>query len=184
VSDSSVELIDGTNRTTVRRGERFGVWTLMEVVTFAPRFAVLEDFTRKDGRILLVDTDGVQLELPKTLEPTEADPESDTVWLGKAIPRQWLRDGETVSVTNAPTRWGRVSFSIASRAKAGRVDVSVRFPATGLRAETRLRIRADGDAPMKSVTLNGKPWTRFEPASEVVIVPAGTPGAVDIVAWY
>jgi hypothetical protein len=112
------------------------------------------------------------------------DPESDTLWLGKAIPRQWLRDGRRIVVTDAPTRWGRVGFSIVSHAGTGAIKAQVRFPDAGLRAETRLRLRAYDNARMRSATLNGKPWTRFDPESEVVVLPAGTRGAVELEVRY
>jgi hypothetical protein len=36
---------------------------------------------------------------------------------------------------------------------------------------------------IKSVKLNGQPWTRFDPATDSVTVP-GTAGQVSIVAGY
>ncbi len=112
------------------------------------------------------------------------DPESETLWLGKGIPRRWLEDGKTTTVKNAPTRWGRVGFSIVSHAKTGTIEARLQLPAAGLRAESQLRLRAPDDARMKSVTLDGNPWTRFDPASEVVVIPAGTRGAVNVVVRY
>ena len=53
-----------------------------------------------------------------------------------------------------------------------------------IRAETRLRLRADNGARMKSVMLDGRPWARFDPTSEVVILPAGTRGAVELLVRY
>ena len=77
-----------------------------------------------------------------------------------------------------------MSFSIRSRAEAGWVEARLRLPAAGLRAETRLRLRAWEGAQMKSVTLNAKPWRRFDAAAEVVIVPAGMGGVIDVIARY
>jgi hypothetical protein len=79
VSDSRVELVDGDTTATVGRGERFGAWTLVEIVPGASRAAVLEDFSVADGRIVFVDTTGVRMDLPKSLEPTAARRRASTV---------------------------------------------------------------------------------------------------------
>ncbi|HVZ32062.1 MAG TPA: hypothetical protein VG963_06545, partial [Polyangiaceae bacterium] len=112
------------------------------------------------------------------------DPESDTLWLGKAIPRRWLEDGKTVSVADAPTRWGRIGFAIASHIKRGEIAARLELPKSGLLAVTKLRLRAPGQARIKSVTLNGEPWTQFEPAGEIITIPSGTSGSVEVVARY
>jgi hypothetical protein len=112
------------------------------------------------------------------------DPESDTLWVGKAIPRAWFDEGKITTVANAPTRWGRVGFSIVSHVMSGTIAAQLELPTAGLHAETRLRLRAPHNAPIKSVTLNGKDWTQFDAASEVITIPAGIGGAVHIVAHY
>lgn len=73
----SAELVDGGTRSIVHVGARFGKWTLMAIVNEpAPvsQFAVLEDFTTQTGHLDVVNTRGIQLDLPKTAEPTWADP--------------------------------------------------------------------------------------------------------------
>ncbi len=111
------------------------------------------------------------------------DPQSETLWLGKAIPRKWLEDGKTTSVSGAPTRWGRVGYSIESHTKEGNISASVELP-TSFPAVTKLRLRVPGDAKIKSVTLNGKPWTQFDAAQEMITIPAGTSGTVRLIAKY
>ncbi len=49
----------------------------------SPKYAVLEDFEHQDGHLLFVDTRAVQIDLPKSLEPTFADPGS--LYLGHTI---------------------------------------------------------------------------------------------------
>jgi len=98
------------------------------------------------------------------------DPESETLWLGKAIPRDWLADGKTVKVANAPTRWGRVSYSITSYLSERKIRAQITLQ-PGFSAATRLRLRAPGDAKISTVLLNGKPWTEFNAGEETVAVP-------------
>jgi hypothetical protein len=110
------------------------------------------------------------------------DPESDTLWLGKGIPIKWLADGNTVAVDDAPTRWGKVSFSITSHIRSGSIEARLRFPDAGIRAETRLRLRAGTGFTVKSVTVNGKKWSQFDPGTQVVVLPSGSSGTVTVVA--
>jgi hypothetical protein len=70
VDDARAELAEGATQAVVGRGQVFGRWTLMEIVPADGDFAVLEDFTRRDGEILIVDRQGVSRRLSKTAEPT------------------------------------------------------------------------------------------------------------------
>jgi hypothetical protein len=111
------------------------------------------------------------------------DPQSETLWLGKAIPRQWLEDGKTTAVSDAPTRWGRVGFSVVSHLNEKTITATVSLPSS-FPAVTKLRLRVPGSAPLKSVTLNGRTWTQFSPAEETITIPAGMPGAMELIARY
>jgi len=70
IDADSAELADGRMRATIKRGDRFGVWTLVELI---PGAAVLEDFTRIDGRMLVIGTTGVLHDFGKTAESTAID---------------------------------------------------------------------------------------------------------------
>ncbi len=111
------------------------------------------------------------------------DPQSETLWLGKAIPRKWLEDGKNTSVSGAPTRWGRIGYSIESHVKEGSIVAKVELP-TSFPAVTKLRLRAPEAAKIKSVTLNGKSWTQFDADEETITIPAGTSGTVNLIAKY
>jgi hypothetical protein len=112
------------------------------------------------------------------------DPESETLWLAKATPRKWLEDGQRIEVRAAPTRWGRVGYSIVSKLNEGSVAVRVDLPAAGLAAATQVRLRVPGERKLKSVTWNGKDWKQFDPARETIGIPAGTAGAVQLAARF
>jgi hypothetical protein len=110
------------------------------------------------------------------------DPQAETLWLGKALPRRWLADGEKIAVSGAPTRWGRVGIKIESRIARGeisaRVELPQRFPASA-----KLRLRAPEGAVMKSVSVNGKAWSEFDGKNETISLPQGG-GSVLIIARY
>jgi hypothetical protein len=111
------------------------------------------------------------------------DPVSNTLWLGKAIPRQWFEDGKVISVSAAPTTWGRVGFSLASRLNQGKIEATLDLP-PNRRAITKLRLRTPGHRRLKSILLNGKRWFDYSRAEETVTIPADISGVVRIVAEY
>ena len=111
------------------------------------------------------------------------DPQSETLWLGKGLPRDWLKDGKVTRVEDAPTRWGRVGFRISSRIASGSITADVKLPA-GVPGVVQLRLRAPENWRMKSVTMNGKEWRDFDPQTETIRLPVGTARAYSVVAHY
>ena len=111
------------------------------------------------------------------------DPQSETVWLGKGVPREWLQDGKKTSVSDAPTRWGRLGFTISSHIGSGEMGARLNLP-SNFTATTKLRLRAPNNAMLKSVILNGKPWSNFDSANETITIPAGIGPSVSVVAKY
>ena len=79
-----------------------GTWTATEVPVF-PRTAASTGYTPYNQA-----GNSVNIKWLLVWESTS----TRTVWLGKAVPRVWLSVGERVSVTNAPTRYGRLSLTI------------------------------------------------------------------------
>jgi len=74
----AVTAVWGAKETRIEIGQQVGQWTLMAVVRgmAGHELAVFEDFTQMNGRMLFVDAKGVKLDLPKSSEPTRADPKS------------------------------------------------------------------------------------------------------------
>jgi len=103
------------------------------------------------------------------------EPETKTLWLGKAVPRDWLAPGEApVKVEHATTRYGRLSFSLAVDAAADgsySVKANISLPSTAKPAGgLRLRVRAPAEhrGKMSGVTVGGKAWPSFDAAAETV----------------
>jgi hypothetical protein len=110
--------------------------------------------------------------------------EAQRLWLAKAIPRAWLTDGKVTRVNGAPTRWGRVSYTLVSQLERGTITATLQLPARGLSVETWLRLREPDARQMRAVTVNGQPWKRFDPARELVFLPAATGGNIEVIASY
>jgi hypothetical protein len=50
--------------------------------------------------------------------------EGDSLWLARATPRAWLEQGRKISVKNAPTHFGMVSYEIVSDTEKGKITAS------------------------------------------------------------
>ena len=99
------------------------------------------------------------------------DPNSDVLWFGKSMPERWLEDGQKVSLSSAPTRFGRVGFSTISHLADNRIEVRLDLPA-GFKAATRVRLRAPGQRKLVSVTVNGAATKDFTSDGTISISPA------------
>jgi hypothetical protein len=111
------------------------------------------------------------------------EPWSDEVWLAKGTPRKWLEEGGKISVSGAPTRWGRIGFSISSHLKEGRVEAALDLSAP-FGARVKLRLRVPEGNRIRTVTLNGNPWAQFDPEAETVLLPAGSRGKIALTVNY
>ena len=122
------------------------------------------------------------------------EPETRTLWLGKAVPRDWLVPTEApLSAQGLTTRYGRVSFTMAATAGGVgaegataakseqaavpykvRINVTApasfvagqRVPAGGLRVRVRAPVEHAGK--LSSVTVGGKVWRQFDAAAETI----------------
>jgi hypothetical protein len=113
------------------------------------------------------------------------EPETRTLWLAKATPRDWLAPGEApIAASGLTTRYGRVAFSmhaVASSTDDGshggyavRVNVTLPLsfasaagaPAGGLRI--RIRAPLEHAGKLRSVSVGGAAWTAFSAAEETI----------------
>jgi len=111
------------------------------------------------------------------------DPHSETLWLAKAAPREWLRHGSHLAATNIPTRWGPVSLRIDSHLDQGRIEVALELPPSAPHT-TNLRLRTPDQQPIQSVKLNGKPHNDFDVADEAITLPPSATGKLQLTVSY
>ena len=99
--------------------------------------------------------------------------------LAFATPRAWLEPGKRIDVHDAPTSFGPVSFSLAAvkTTVTGSVDVPKRSTPQGL----RLRLRLPSGRRISQVTLNGRPYRRFDVDTETIDL-TGNSGPLAFVA--
>ncbi len=109
--------------------------------------------------------------------------EGDTLWLARATPRAWLEQGKKIAVQNAPTDFGPVAYEIVSDVNNGKIAATVEMPSRNPPQAVLLRLRHPQAAAIKSVAVNGRPWTDFDPAKELIRLH-GLQGKVQVEASY
>jgi hypothetical protein len=99
--------------------------------------------------------------------------DGDTLWLAPGTPRRWLASREGVEVTAAQTFFGPVSYQMHPGAEQNTIDASVTLPSRNPAKNNRLVVRTPS-GKIRSVTLNGHPWTKIDNAIEAIELPSTT----------
>jgi hypothetical protein len=105
--------------------------------------------------------------------------DGDTLLLGQAVPRDWLRPGQPCGIERTSTWFGPTSvlYSGGENEITATLDGPTRNPPK----EIRLRFREPGGRAIHSVTVNGKSWRKFQ--GEWVRLP-GQVGRATVVAGF
>ena len=98
----------------------------------------------------------------------------DDLWLAPMITNNWLKDGLAVRVKNAPTRFGRTSYEIASHVKNGYIDAAIDVPQRTTPTRVVLRLRHPDGRQMKKVFVNDQPHQDFDPAKQCIYLSPKT----------
>jgi len=107
----------------------------------------------------------------------------DELWLAPFVTDRWLEDRNVVSVRNAPTRFGRVSYRLESHVAFGHINATIDVPERRAPSAVVIRLRHPESKPMRAVTVNGAPHTDFDPKGEWVRI-ANPTGRVHLRADY
>ena len=127
-------------------------------------------------------TDGAWFELYRNMLVREED--EHTLILAQATPRAWLDDGNEISVKNAPTGFGKLSYKIQSRSNSGSIEATVQLESERSGTTVLLRLRHPEEKPLRSVTINGKVWHDFDAHEEWVKIPNVGRESYSIIATY
>ena len=102
------------------------------------------------------------------------DSDNDRLHFGRALPREWVATGNPISITGAPTRWGRVDYRLDSRG-LNTLVATITLPSTGeLPKELYVSFRVGNGRTLGGVTANGKPGQFGGPYRDaVILVPNG-----------
>jgi hypothetical protein len=108
--------------------------------------------------------------------------QGDRLWIARGTPRAWLEQGKKIRVKNAPTHFGTLAYEIVSEADKGNIAATVEIPARKAPKEVLLRLRHPRSLPIKSVTVNGKPWSELKDRETISL--KGLAGVVAVTVRY
>ncbi|MFT3997336.1 MAG: Tat pathway signal protein, partial [Asticcacaulis sp.] len=80
--------------------------------------------------------------------------DADTLYLGRAVARDWVASGQRVAIKAAPTRWGPVDFSLQRKGVV--ITAEAVFSGQTLPQQVRLRLRVPKGQALASVRLDGR----------------------------
>jgi len=119
---------------------------------------------------------GYFLHQTRTMLVTER---GDQLWLAPFITSNWLKDGQKLSVSNAPTRFGPVSYQIESHLAEGYIRARIIPPVRQAPSRIVLRLRNPEGSPIRSVRVNGKQHSDFDKTAGLVRLK-GSAEALDL----
>lgn len=127
-------------------------------------------------------TDGAWFEIYRKMLINEWG--NDTLIIGQATPRAWLDTGKRISVRNAPTWFGDISFTIEGRSAADEIIATVECPDRNLPEVLLVRLRHPHERAIDSVLVNGKPWKNINIEKEHIVIPNPIAGKYLIKTTY
>ncbi len=110
--------------------------------------------------------------------------QGNDLYLGQAIPRYWLANGNQIGIQRAATHFGPLSLQYDSQAAQGTIKVILDPPARNQPRTIYLRLRHPQAKPLQSVLLNGEAYDKFDREKEWIILPGTLQGRQEIVARY
>jgi hypothetical protein len=96
----------------------------------------------------------------------------DELWLAPMVTDRWLQDGMKIDIRNAPTRFGKVSYSITSSVAGGHIDAVIEPPTGEALKHLVIRLRHPEGKAIRAVTVNGKAHHDFDPHRQCITIPS------------
>jgi hypothetical protein len=97
------------------------------------------------------------------------DSDEDRLYFGKGLPREWVASGEEIRIEGAPTRWGRVSFTMKADVAKAAVHATVQLARAGSPQEVQVKVRLPKKHALRAATVNGKKAKFGGPHGDAVI---------------
>lgn len=111
------------------------------------------------------------------------DSDEDRLYFGKGLPRDWVTSGKEIRIEQAPTRWGRVSFTMAART-GNRVLATLELPDKSGPKEVQVKFRLPKKYALKTVTVNGKPAQLSGLHKDSVVIATGSQTRFEVMGEY
>ena len=100
-----------------------------------------------------------------------------------AVPRGWLEDGKRISLKDAVTYFGTLSFEVESKVSRGFIKMTLNPPMRSPPRSINIRFRHPKGLKIRKVQLDGKDWTDFDSQKDLVKL-GRVEKTIDIVVYY
>jgi hypothetical protein len=101
--------------------------------------------------------------------------DTEVLWLNKMAPSSWFLSPDGLEVKDAPTRWGKITYTVKPSEDGARISVSLKLSdrpgRQNVKPTVKLRLPLGPNRNIDSVELNGKPWRDFEKTSNTISFP-------------
>ena len=112
------------------------------------------------------------------------DSDEERLYLGRGIPRAWVASGEEINLKQAPTRWGRINFSLAAKPEAKILRALVELPKPGAPRKIQITLRLPEANQLQTATVNGRSTAFSGPRKDTVVVESVAEKVFEVVARY
>jgi hypothetical protein len=109
------------------------------------------------------------------------DSDEDRLYFAKGVPRAWVASGQPVRISGAPTRWGRVNFTMAAQPATRSVAATVELAQPGTPKEIQVKLRVPTRTPLQTVAVNGRPATLGGLHKDTVIIQTGNERRFEVI---
>lgn len=112
------------------------------------------------------------------------DSDDEKLYFGKGLPREWVTSGKEIKIQQAPTRWGRVDFTMQAAPAKRNIVSRVTLAKTASPAEIQVKFRVPREFALTSASVNGRPTSFSGIHSDAVVVQTRNAKNFEIVAEY
>ena len=112
------------------------------------------------------------------------DSDEERLYFGKGLPREWVASGEEIRIEGAPTRWGRVSFTMKADVGKQAVHANVQLARAGRPEEVQVKVRLSKKHALKAATVNGEKARFGGPHGDAVIFATGNHKNFEVVVEF
>jgi hypothetical protein len=112
------------------------------------------------------------------------DSDEDRLYLGKALPKDWVISGKEISIEKAPTRWGRVDFRMVGKASSQVVATVALAADRRAPKEVHVKFRLPAQNVLQTVAVNGRPLAVTGVHKDTVVIAPGEQKHLEVTAQY
>jgi hypothetical protein len=112
------------------------------------------------------------------------DSDEDRIYFGKGLPRDWVASGKEIRIEGAPTRFGRVSFSMKADSATKKVNAKIDLGMAGGVKEVHLKLRMPPANASRRVTVNGRVVELSGGSRDTVIFSTGGEKRFEVVGEF